>query len=52
MLPEKDKLWVVDQAMDIEVPESLKALEKTLAGLFNPEQAKSERRQDLRGSID
>jgi len=52
VLPEKDKLWVVDQAMDIEAPEALKMLEKTLAGLFNPELAKSERRQDLRGSID
>lgn len=52
VLPEKDKLWVVDQAMDIEAPEALKMLEKTLAGLFNPEQAMSERRQDLRGSID
>lgn len=52
VLPEKDKLWVVDQAMDIEAPEALKMLEKTLVGLFDPEQAKSERRQDLRGSID
>ena len=52
VLPEKDKLWVVDQAMDIEAPEALKMLEKTLSGLFHPEQAKSERRQDLRGSID
>ncbi|WP_126445918.1 hypothetical protein [Sulfuricystis multivorans] len=52
VLPEKDKLWVIDQAMDIEAPESLKMLEKTLDGLFNPEQAKSQRRQDLRGSID
>ncbi len=33
-LPEKDRLWVVDQVMDIEVPEALKALDKTLAGLF------------------
>lgn len=52
VLPEKDKLWVVDQAMDIEAPEALKALEKTLAGLFNPDQAHSQRRQDMRGSID
>ncbi|MCX8086199.1 MAG: hypothetical protein N3C63_04765 [Rhodocyclaceae bacterium] len=52
VLPEKDKLWVIDQAMEIEAPESLKMLEKTLAGLFHPEQAKSERRQDVRGSID
>lgn len=33
-LPEKDRLWVVDQVMDIEVPAALKALDKTLAGLF------------------
>jgi hypothetical protein len=52
VLPEKDKLWVVDQAMDIEAPEALKMLEKTLAGLFNPETAHSQRRQDMRGSID
>jgi hypothetical protein len=52
VLPEKDKLWVVDQAMDIEAPEALQVLEKTLAGLFNPEAAMSERRQDLRGTID
>jgi hypothetical protein len=52
VLPEKDNLLVIDQSMDIEAPESLKMLEKTLTGLFNPEQAKSQRRQDLRGSID
>lgn len=34
VLPEKDRLWVIDQAMDIESPAALKALEKTLAGLF------------------
>lgn len=45
-LPEKDKLWVVDQVMDIEVPEALKALEKTLAGLFHPEAYKSRRQRD------
>lgn len=39
ILPEKDKLWVIDQAMDIEAPESLKALEKTLAGLLHPDSA-------------
>lgn len=52
VLPEKDKLWVVDQAMDIEAPEALKMINKTLAGLFDPDQAHSQRRQDLRGSID
>lgn len=51
-LPEKDKLWVVDQVMDIEAPEALKSLEKTLAGLFHPEAAQSQRRQDVRGSVD
>ena len=34
VLPEKDQLWVIDQAMDIEAPAAIKALEKTLAGLF------------------
>ena len=38
--------------MDIEAPEALKMIDKTLAGLFNPDQAQSQRRQDLRGSID
>ncbi len=33
-LPEKDRLWVVDQVMEIEVPDALAALDKTLAGLF------------------
>jgi len=52
VLPEKDKLWVVDQAMDIEAPEALKLLEKTLRGLFHPDTAQSQRRQDIRGTID
>ena len=34
VLPDKDKLWAIDQVMEIEVPEAVKALEKTLAGLF------------------
>jgi len=34
ILPEKDKLWVIDQAMDIEAPAAINALEKTMAGLF------------------
>jgi len=44
-LPEKDQLWVVDQAMDIEVPDALKALDKTLAGLFGGAGAKPRRRR-------
>ncbi len=34
VLPEKDRLWVIDQAMDIEAPEAVEALDRTLAGLF------------------
>jgi hypothetical protein len=37
---------VVDQVMDIEVPEALKALKKTLAGLFSPATSESRRRKD------
>lgn len=43
-LPEKDKLWVVDQAMDIESPAAIKALEKTLAGIFGGAEAAGGRR--------
>ncbi len=42
-LPEKDRLWVVDQVMEIEVPDALKALDKTLAGLFGGGDAKPRR---------
>jgi hypothetical protein len=37
---------VGDQVIDIEVPEALKALNKTLAGLFHPEVNESRRRKD------
>jgi hypothetical protein len=37
VLPEKDRLWAVDQVMEIESPEATRALEKTLTGLFHPE---------------
>ncbi len=43
VLPAKDRLWAVDQVMEIESPEAIKALEKTLAGLFHPGEAKSRR---------
>lgn len=33
-MPEKDQTWVYDQVMEIEIPEGIKALEKTLAGMF------------------
>jgi hypothetical protein len=36
IVPEKDHSWVIDQIMEIEVPEAIRALESTLAGLFAP----------------
>ncbi len=42
-LPEKDRLWAVDQVMEIESPEAIKTLQKTLSGLFHPESVKSRR---------
>jgi len=33
-MPEKDKNWVYDQVMEIETPEGVKAIQKTLDGLF------------------
>ena len=36
IVPEKDHAWVIDQIMEIESPEAVKALEATLAGLFAP----------------
>jgi hypothetical protein len=36
IVPEKDHAWVIDQVMEIEAPEAIKALESTLAGLFAP----------------
>ena len=31
-----DHAWVVEQVMEIEVPDAVQALERTLAGLFAP----------------
>jgi len=42
-LPEKDRLWVVDQVMEIEVPDALKALDRTLSGLLGGRAAASRR---------
>jgi len=36
IVPEKDHAWVIDQVMEIEAPEAIKALEATLEGLFAP----------------
>jgi len=47
VLPEKDQLWVIDQAMDIEAPAAIKALERTVAGLFDSAAAVAEGRPEL-----
>ncbi len=35
VMDEKDKTWVVDQIMAIEVPEAVAMLEKAMSGLFD-----------------
>ena len=46
IVPEKDHAWVIDQIMEIEAPEAVKALEATLAGLFAPEGEKRRPRRE------
>lgn len=48
-LPEKDRLWAVDQVMEIESPESIRMLQKTLAGLFHPETVRRHRAGGVSG---
>jgi hypothetical protein len=48
-LPEKDRLWAVDQVMEIESPESIRMLQKTLGGLFHPETVRRRRGQGVSG---
>lgn len=48
-LPEKDRLWAVDQVMEIESPESVRMLQKTLGGLFHPEAVRRRRREAVSG---
>ena len=45
-MPEKDKNWVYDQVMEIETPEGVKALEKTLAGLFGGSESPVRRKRE------
>jgi hypothetical protein len=49
VLPEKDRAWVVDHVMEIEVPEAAKALERTFAGLFAPPGAPRRRPAETMG---
>ena len=46
IVPEKDHAWVIDQIMEIEAPEAVKALERTLSGLFAPADAERRPRRD------
>jgi len=36
IVPAKDHAWVIDQVMEIEAPEAVRMLERTLEGLFAP----------------
>ncbi len=46
-MPEKDKTWVYDQVMEIEAPDGVKAIQKTLAGLFGGEEKPRRSREGL-----
>ena len=37
LLPEKDRRWVLDQVMDIEVPEAVTLVERGMSGVFSTE---------------
>lgn len=45
-MPEKDRHWVYDQVMEIEVPEGVKAIEKTLSGLFGGDEKPAHRARE------
>ena len=45
-MPEKDKNWVYDQVMEIEAPEGVKAIQKTLAGLFGGDEKPARRARE------
>jgi len=49
-MPEKDRSWVYDQVMEIEAPEGVQAIRKTLDGLFGGEEKPARRaREGLSG---
>jgi len=45
-MPEKDKTWVYDQVMEIEAPEGVQAIRKTLDGLFDGGEQPSRRARE------
>ncbi|MBM3391629.1 MAG: hypothetical protein FJY34_06595 [Betaproteobacteria bacterium] len=48
-MPEKDKTWVYDQVMEIEVPEGVQAIKRTLDGLFGGEEKPRRAREGMSG---
>ena len=46
IVPEKDHAWVIDQVMEIEVPEAIRMLEGTLLGLLAPPSEPRRRRRE------
>ena len=46
IVPEKDHAWVIDQIIEIEAPEAVEAIERTLAGLFAPPGEQRRRRHE------
>jgi len=48
LLPPKDRLWVLDQVMDIEVPEAVALVERGMAGVYSTE--KRPRRESALGA--
>ncbi len=49
VMDERDQHWVMDQVMDVEMPEVLGTLDKTLAGLFAPQSPASSGTRSVAG---
>lgn len=48
LLPEKDRRWVLDQVMAVEVPEAVSMLQRSMDGVFSSEQRRA-RRESMSG---
>lgn len=44
LMPEKDRLWVIDQMMAVEVPQAVELVRRGLSGLLDTERQRSRRR--------
>lgn len=49
IVPPKDRSWVIDQVMEIEAPDAVRMLEKSVGGLLGPEQPSRRRRTESSG---